>query len=412
MSMEEVEASINKYTVIDQAFADYFNESYAGRMEDNFNRDLKNYQEQMYGYITGQMKSYKQYGSDKDYCSRSYIDKVMEEHARSGSRMDPMEYYVQYVKNDKGIDVSVDKRNLLEKGWDNAVTLVSDVWDVTKGAFESIVNDPLKFVVNIVTAPIAAIGSIVDGGLNIGMSIVSVVMGDWEAAGKYLLSGVTDIASGVATLGLVAGVLMLPVNPIAALGLAKVVIGGASVELLGGVVQNVVGQWTGDYEYQMDGAVHVFGGFLKLLSGTKVHSKAKADTKISNSNTNNINKNLESQTPQNQKGNGSSEGNGGSKTSLDYKNNITKEGDKYYTDKSTIDEIGRIEAKGQDFSDLNKSLQQSRPSTEGGTSNVYKYSDNVGTKFVIHEVTDANGFIIHRDFDAVRIPSGQFINKR
>jgi hypothetical protein len=42
--------------------------------------------------------------------------------------------------------------------------------------------------------------------------------------------------------------------PIAALGLAKVVIGGASVELLGGVVQNVVGQWSEDYEYQMDGA--------------------------------------------------------------------------------------------------------------------------------------------------------------
>ena len=53
----------------------------------------------------------------------------------------------------------------------------------------------------------------------------------------------------------------------------------------------------------------------------------------------------------------------------------------------------------------------SRASTEGGTSVVYKYSDELGTKYLIHEVTDARGYIIHRDFDAVRISSGQLINK-
>ena len=47
----------------------------------------------------------------------------------------------------------------------------------------------------------------------------------------------------------------------------------------------------------------------------------------------------------------------------------------------------------------------------GGTSVVYKYSDELGTKYLIHEVTDARGYIIHRDFDAVRISSGQLINK-
>lgn len=31
--------------------------------------------------------------------------------------------------------------------------------------------------------------------------------------------------------------------------------------------------------------------------------------------------------------------------------------------------------------------------------------------FIIHEVTDALGNIIHRDFDAVRISSGQLILK-
>ena len=35
----------------------------------------------------------------------------------------------------------------------------------------------------------------------------------------------------------------------------------------------------------------------------------------------------------------------------------------------------------------------------------------LGTKYLLHEVTDAKGYIIHRDFDAVRILSGQLINK-
>lgn len=59
---------------------------------------------------------------------------------------------------------------------------------------------------------------------------------------------------------------------------------------------------------------------------------------------------------------------------------------------------------------MSKEVTSSRASTEGGTSTVYKYSDELGTKYLIHEVTDANGYIIHRDFDAVRISSGQIIN--
>lgn len=84
----------------------------------------------------------------------------------------------------------------------------------------------------------------------------------------------------------------------------------------------------------------------------------------------------------------------------------------YYAGKSTIDKIGQIEAKRDDFSVLNKKIMSSRASTEGGTSVVYNYSDNQGTKYIIHEVTDLNNFILHRDFDAVRIASSQLINKR
>lgn len=84
----------------------------------------------------------------------------------------------------------------------------------------------------------------------------------------------------------------------------------------------------------------------------------------------------------------------------------------YYTDKSNMDKIGQIEAKAEDFSLLDRKTMSSRASTEGGSSVVYKYSDKQGTKYLIHEVTDLNGFILHRDFDAVRIASGQSINKR
>lgn len=84
----------------------------------------------------------------------------------------------------------------------------------------------------------------------------------------------------------------------------------------------------------------------------------------------------------------------------------------YYTDKSTIDKIGQIETKGENFSLLNRKIMSSRTSTEGGTSVVHKYSDKQGTKYLIHEVTDLKGYILHRDFDAVRITSGQLINKR
>lgn len=57
-------------------------------------------------------------------------------------------------------------------------------------------------------------------------------------------------------------------------------------------------------------------------------------------------------------------------------------------------------------------IRSTRPSTEHGASRVTKYLDELGVKFVIHEVTDAEGYIIHRDFDGVRLPSGQFINKK
>lgn len=95
-----------------------------------------------------------------------------------------------------------------------------------------------------------------------------------------------------------------------------------------------------------------------------------------------------------------------------YLRDLERHNNKYYALKSTIDEIGRIEAHKEDFSLLKRKTMTSHASTERGKSIVYKYSDEQGVKYLIHEVTDENNCIIHRDFDAVRIASGQLINKK
>ena len=100
------------------------------------------------------------------------------------------------------------------------------------------------------------------------------------------------------------------------------------------------------------------------------------------------------------------------KTTAEYLSNIENISGNLYTNKKTIDSIGKIEAVNEDFSLLNRVVSSQRISSERGFSTVYKYSNSYGTKYLIHEVTDANGYVIHRDFDAVRVSSGQLINKR
>ncbi|RKJ60067.1 hypothetical protein D7Y06_24885 [Roseburia sp. 1XD42-69] len=99
-------------------------------------------------------------------------------------------------------------------------------------------------------------------------------------------------------------------------------------------------------------------------------------------------------------------------STAEFLTNIANRKGKFYADKATIDKIGKIEAKGEDFSLLYKKIMSSRPFNEGGSSIAYKYGGEFGTKYLIHEVTDARGYIIYRDFDAVRISSEQLINKR
>ena len=88
-----------------------------------------------------------------------------------------------------------------------------------------------------------------------------------------------------------------------------------------------------------------------------------------------------------------------------------------YVDAETLNKIGAIESRGgKAFSDLIKIIKKSKPATwkgkqTGGIESILEFRDEFGTKFVIHEVIDEVGNIVHRDFDAVRIASGQVINK-
>jgi RHS repeat-associated protein len=99
------------------------------------------------------------------------------------------------------------------------------------------------------------------------------------------------------------------------------------------------------------------------------------------------------------------------KTTADFMGSVTTKNGKLFAQKNIIDEIGRIESAGVDFSKLTKEVQTITKFENGTIGQAIKYSDSSGTLFVVHEVTDAMGNLIHRDFDAVRIYSGQIINK-
>jgi RHS repeat-associated protein len=79
-------------------------------------------------------------------------------------------------------------------------------------------------------------------------------------------------------------------------------------------------------------------------------------------------------------------------------------------EKKVLNEIGKIESEGVDFSTLNKDVEVRRTlGKDGCRSQIVRYSDSNGKKFVIHEVYDSEGNLVHRDFDSIRIESGQYI---
>ena len=92
---------------------------------------------------------------------------------------------------------------------------------------------------------------------------------------------------------------------------------------------------------------------------------------------------------------------------------IVTKGEKLFAGSEAINALG----KELNFSKLKGVVKSENPATwggelTGGVQRIVKYVDKDGqTISVVHEVTDAKGNIIHRDFDAVRTKSGEMINK-
>jgi len=287
LELEEVKSTVEKYTVVDQGFVNHFNTAYGERAQQNYQKAVSDFQNQAYDYIVEQMKVYKQYDKNADHCSQSYIDQVMEEYASSGSQLSPMEYYAQQVKKDKGIDVSVDRRNWAEKSLDTAITFVKDIGTVVVNGIQAIIDDPVQFVIDLVTAPVSmALNGIESIGQSLGefgKVIEDISRGDWGSAGKHLLSGATDLVGGLASLGLAASMVLIAINPAAAFTIAGYALIGGALEATGGLAQNVVGQLTNDYGYELDGAGHVVLGLLKVLGAQRVQTEAGAVQGITDS---------------------------------------------------------------------------------------------------------------------------------
>ena len=86
---------------------------------------------------------------------------------------------------------------------------------------------------------------------------------------------------------------------------------------------------------------------------------------------------------------------------------------------SALQKIGNAEARGGSaFSKLERVVESTKPATWGGkltggiqTISLFVNRVSNQTQFVIHTVTDEIGTVVHQDFDAVRIASGQVIGK-
>jgi RHS repeat-associated protein len=92
---------------------------------------------------------------------------------------------------------------------------------------------------------------------------------------------------------------------------------------------------------------------------------------------------------------------------------IVEKSGAYFAKPETINDLG----KNLNFSNLDKIIHGTKDATwkgnkTGGKESILHYKDKKGNIVaVVHEVTDKTGLLLHRDFDAVRLNSGQMINK-
>ncbi len=150
-----------------------------------------------------------------------------------------------------------------------------------KSAFSG-VSKLSSAVSDILTAPAKQVAegvkSVVTGVIEVGQAVGYAMEGDWEAAGKSALSGVTNVIGGATSVALVASTVLVAFNPVAAAVVAGYAMYGGIAESGLGLAQNVVGQMTNDTNYAKKGSAHLVGGALKAFTANRI--KTLANKKI------------------------------------------------------------------------------------------------------------------------------------
>ena len=236
----------------------------------------------MYSAIKSKLEHYDNFDAHKGYCYKGWIDKIMKEWFESDGSLDYFEFYARRTLEVYGVDVRVDNREWYEVALDTATTLVTDVGTVFVNACVSVIKNPIPFFVNMLIMPttmaVNGISSLAKGVGGLVEAVGAAIGGDFEGAGKYLVGGVTDIASGVSSIAMVVATVAVAFNPALAIIAAGVASTGAIIEVMGGVVQNIIGQNTDDYSYALDGASHVLFGLLKYSGAEKFKSSIEGNT--------------------------------------------------------------------------------------------------------------------------------------
>lgn len=157
-------------------------------------------------------------------------------------------------------------------------SMVSRVPEMIKAGVDKFSKDPVGAVVDLIVSPIKQVvneaKTILNGLGEISEAIGYAMDGDWEAAGKSALSGVTNIIDGATSIAIVASTVLVAFNPVAAAVVAGYAMYGGIVESGLGLTQNIVGQMTNDSDYAKKGTMHLVSGAVKAFTANRVKNLA------------------------------------------------------------------------------------------------------------------------------------------
>ena len=135
LGMEEVQTSINKYSTFNEEFVNHFADSYELTIQRNINSQIKEFVPQATKLIRDMLYDAGKFSWKFDYCADEYLNKIMEEYARSGSGLSMYEYYIYKVKSDFGVDLRIDTRT-------SGTKILDGITKGIQGAVDTIVSLP------------------------------------------------------------------------------------------------------------------------------------------------------------------------------------------------------------------------------------------------------------------------------